>query len=185
MKAGYRYRIYPTSGQQMALAQLFGCVRVVWNDALAFCIAQFQSGEKKPKNTELQKKFITQAKTQNKRSWLGKVSCVPLQQSLNDLEQAYQNFFKSCKGQRKGKPVKPPRFKKRHAKQSARFTQRGFRLRGNCLHIAKIGKIKIAWSRSLPEPPTSVTIIKDAAGRYFASFSQKRRSLSLRQETVE
>ncbi|NEO99826.1 MAG: IS200/IS605 family element transposase accessory protein TnpB [Symploca sp. SIO2E9] len=170
MKARYRYRIYPTVGQQMALARLFGCVRVIWNDALAFCINQYKNGEKKPKNAELQKQFITQAKRTTQREWLSKVSCVPLQQALNDLEQAYQNFFKSCKGQRKGKHVLPPKFKKRHAKQSARFTQRGFTLRSDCLKIAKIGKLKIAWSRPLPCVPSSVTLIKDAAGRYFVSF---------------
>ncbi|NER95660.1 MAG: IS200/IS605 family element transposase accessory protein TnpB [Symploca sp. SIO1B1] len=170
MKARYRYRIYPTPGQQMALAKLFGCVRVVWNDALAFCITQYKAGGKKPQNSELQKQFITQAKKTREREWLSQVSCVPLQQSLNDLEQAYQNFFKSCKGQRKGKQVLPPKFKKRHAKQSARFTQRGFTLRGDCLKVAKIGKLKIAWSRPLPFEPSSVTVIKDAAGRYFVSF---------------
>ncbi|NET59233.1 MAG: transposase, partial [Symploca sp. SIO2E6] len=170
MKARYRYRVYPTVGQQMALAKLFGCVRVIWNDALAFCINRYKAGEKKPKNAELQKQFITQAKRTTQREWLSEVSCVPLQQSLNDLEQAYQNFFKSCKGERKGKPVKPPKFKKRHAKQSARFTQRGFTIRGNCLKIAKVGKLKIAWSRPLPSQPSSVTLIKDAAGRYFVSF---------------
>ncbi|NER47625.1 MAG: IS200/IS605 family element transposase accessory protein TnpB [Symploca sp. SIO1A3] len=170
MKARYRYQIYPTPGQQMALAKLFGCVRVVWNDALAFCITQYKAGGKKPQNSELQKQFITQAKKTREREWLSQVSCVPLQQSLNDLEQAYQNFFKSCKGQRKGKQVLPPKFKKRHAKQSARFTQRGFTLRGDCLKVAKIGKLKIAWSRPLPFEPSSVTVIKDAAGRYFVSF---------------
>jgi len=121
MKARYRYRIYPTPGQQMALAKLFGCCRVVFNDALAFCIEQYQKREKKLRNGELQKKFITQAKKTVERHWLTEVSNIPLQQSLNDLEQAYQNFFKSCKGQRKGKPVRPPRFKKRRAKQTARF----------------------------------------------------------------
>ncbi|NEO75913.1 RNA-guided endonuclease TnpB family protein [Moorena sp. SIO4G3] len=170
MKARYRYRIYPIPGQQMALAKLFGCVRVVFNDALAFCINQYKSGEKKPKNSELQKQFITEAKRTAEREWLSDVSCVPLQQSLNDLEQAYQNFFKSCNRQRKGKPVKPPKFKKRHAKQSARFTQRGFSLRGDCLKIAKVGKLKVVWSRPLPAEPSSVTIVKDAANRYFASF---------------
>ncbi|NEP12137.1 MAG: IS200/IS605 family element transposase accessory protein TnpB [Symploca sp. SIO2C1] len=170
MKARYRYRIYPTPRQQLALAKLFGCVRVVWNDALAFCITQYKTGAKKPKNAQLHKQFITQAKRTTQREWLSGVSCVPLQQALNDLEKAYRNFFKSCKGQRKGKPVKPPKFKKRHAKQSARFTQRGFTIRGDCLKIAKIGKLKIVWSRPLPAEPSSVTVIKDAAGRYFVSF---------------
>ncbi|NEO99712.1 MAG: transposase, partial [Symploca sp. SIO2E9] len=169
MKARYRYRIYPTLGQQMALAKLFGCCRVVWNDALAFCNQQYQRGEKKPKNSELQKRFITQAKKTLERQWLTEVSNIPLQQSLNDLEQAYQNFFKSCKGQRKGKPVRPPRFKKRRAKQTARFRQGGFKVNQR-LKLAKIGEVKVIWSRELPTEPTSVTIIKDSAGRYFASF---------------
>ncbi|WP_228037033.1 helix-turn-helix domain-containing protein [Cuspidothrix issatschenkoi] len=37
MKARYQYRFYPTIQQQQSLAQLFSCVRVVWNDALAIC----------------------------------------------------------------------------------------------------------------------------------------------------
>jgi len=154
----------------MALAKLFGCVRVVWNDALAFCINQYKAGEKKPRNAELQKQFITQAKKTKEREWLSEVSNIPLQQSLNDLEQAYQNFFKSCKGQRKGRPVKPPKFKKRHASSSARFRQGGFKVAQAVVKLAKVGKLDIIWSRPLPAEPSSVTIIKDAAGRYFASF---------------
>ena len=170
MKARFKYRIYPTAQQKTALAQLFGCVRVVWNDALAFCNEQYQKGEDKPKNSQLQKQFITQAKQTEDREWLGEVSVVALQQSLNDLEQAYQNFFKSCKGERKGKPVRPPRFKKKSNQQSARFTKRGFKTDDDSVFIAKIGFIKAVYSRKLPRDPSSVTIIKDPSGRYFASF---------------
>ena len=35
---------------------------------------------------------------------------------------------------------------------------------------AKIGKLKIVWSRDLPAAPSSVTVIKDSANRYFLSF---------------
>jgi putative transposase len=91
MKARFNYRVYPTSSQQLALAKLFGCTRVVWNDALACCIATYQAGGKKPKNGALQKQFITLAKQQEERVWLSEVSNIPLQQSLNDLEQAYSN----------------------------------------------------------------------------------------------
>jgi len=38
------------------------------------------------------------------------------------------------------------------------------------LRLAKIGDVKVAWSRELPSPPSSVTLIRDRAGRYFASF---------------
>ncbi|GET44320.1 RNA-guided endonuclease InsQ/TnpB family protein [Microseira wollei] len=170
MKARYRYRVYPTLSQQLALNKLFGSVRVVWNDALANCVAQYQSGNKKPKGADLQKQFITQAKKTKDRVWLSEVSNIPLQQSLNDLEQAYQNFFKSCNGKRKGKPVRPPRFKKRRAAQSAGFTKGGFKVHQTSVYLAKIGKVKVVWSRPLPAQPSSVTIIKDAAKRYFVSF---------------
>ncbi|ABW31962.1 transposase, IS605 family (plasmid) [Acaryochloris marina MBIC11017] len=62
-----------------------------------------------------------------------------------------------------------PRFKKRHSTQTARFTLRGFSV-GTKLYLAKIGSIKVQWSRALPSEPSSVTIIKDPSGRYFASF---------------
>lgn len=170
MKARYRYRVYPTPFQQLALSKLFGCVRVVWNDALFHCIAQYKSGCKKPNNASLQKQFITQAKKTEDRAWLSDVSNVPLQQSLNDLDQAYQNFFKSCKRERKGKSVRPPKFKKRQSTQSARFTNIAFKLHNNVLYLAKIGNIEVIWSRPLPSQASSVTVIKDAADRYFVSF---------------
>ncbi|XZO01042.1 MAG: transposase [Microcoleus sp.] len=50
MKARYQFRFYPTDQQKPSLAQLFGCVRVVWNDALALC----KQSEKKPKSSENQ-----------------------------------------------------------------------------------------------------------------------------------
>ena len=170
MKARYRYRIYPTPGQQIALSQLFGCTRVVWNDALAHCIEQYHGGNKKPNNAQLQRQFITQAKQTAERQWLSEVSNIPLQQSLNDLNVAYQNFFKSCQGERKGRTIRPPKFKKRHSTQSARFTRYGFSLKGDQVYLAKIGKLKVMWSRPLPSTPSSVTVIKDAANRYFLSF---------------
>jgi len=61
MKSRYQYRIYPTPGQQTELAKLFGCCRVVRNDALAL-IKAIPQGEKWPSNAELQRLVITQAK---------------------------------------------------------------------------------------------------------------------------
>ncbi len=77
------------------------------------------------------------------------VSSIPLQQSLKDLETAYSNFFASCKGERKGKKVKPPKFKKRKSKQSARFTDNGFTVNQHHVTLAKIGDLKVVWSRPL------------------------------------
>lgn len=170
MKLRYRYRIYPTDSQKIALAQLFGCVRVVWNDALSFCQQSYRTGEKYCGESELQKQFITQAKKTDERAWLSDVSNIPLQQSIRDLNKAYQNFFNSCQGKRKGKKVNSPRFKKRKSKQSARFTTGGFKIGQHKVYLAKIGKLKTIWSRPLPAPPSSCTVIKDSADRYFLSF---------------
>jgi len=145
---------------------LFGCVRVVWNDALALC----KRSNKLPKNSELQKICITQAKKTSQREWLGQVSVTPLQQSVADLGVAFNNFFSSRNGKRKGPKLKSPRFKKKASRQSARFTQRAFSLKGEKVYLAKIGNLKVKWSRPLPSEPTSVTAIKDASGRYFLSF---------------
>jgi len=91
-------------------------------------------------------------------------------QSLNDLNQAYQNFFTSTKGQRKGRPVKPPKFKTKNSKQTARFRKGGFKVGQHKVYLTKVGQLKIVWSRKLPSEPSSVTVIKDSANRYFLSF---------------
>lgn len=166
MKARYKFRFYPTDQQRQSLAQLFGCVRVVWNDALAIC----KDAAKLPSNNDLQKLVITQAKKTTEREWLATVSNIPLQQSVADLGVAYKNFFDSLKGKRKGKKVGSPRFKKKTGKQSARFRIGGFSIKGKEVYLAKIGNVKPIWSRELPSNPSSVTLIKDAANRYFLSF---------------
>ena len=94
---------------------------------------------------------------------------MPLQQSLKDLDVAFRNFFSSMTDNRKGPKVQMPRFKKRSSAQSARFVGTAFKI-DQKLKLAKIGSIKVKWSRELPSEPSSVTVIKDAAGRYFASF---------------
>ena len=148
MKARCQYRIYPTDQQRQSLAQLFGCVRVAWNDALALC----KQSERKPKSAELQKIVITQAKQSEERAWLSEVSVVPLQQSVADLETAFKNFFDSCKGKRKGRKAGYPKFKKRTNNQSARFTLRGFSMKEDGgVYLAKIGIVK-------PISPVRITI---------------------------
>jgi putative transposase len=165
MKARYQYRFYPTDQQQQSLAQLFGCVRVVWNDALAMC----KQAEKLPGFNKLSA-LLTQTKKTIERSWLTDVSAVPLQQSLRNLDVAYRNFFNSRNGKRKGGKMGIPKFKKKTNKQSAEFTKAAFSIDGKNVYLAKIGDLQPIWSRELPNSPSSVTVIKDCANRYFLSF---------------
>ncbi|MEO6087187.1 MAG: transposase [Umezawaea sp.] len=96
-----------------------------------------------------------------------------LQQALADLNVAYRNFFASLSGKRKGRKVAPPCFRSRKDnRQAIRFTRNArFAVLGNGrLRLPKIGDVPVRWSRDLPAEPSSVTVVKDAAGRYFASF---------------
>jgi putative transposase len=166
MKQRYQYRIYPTQQQTHDLARLFGCCRVVWNDALALC----GLSDKLPSNGDLQKTCITLAKKSENREWLSEVSNIPLQQSIADLGVAFTNYFSSLKGVRKGQKIRRPKFKKRNGRQSARFRKGGFLIKNGKVYLAKIGLIEVVWSRELPSDASSVTVIKDAVDRYFVSF---------------
>ena len=192
MKARYQYRIYPRPNQIAPLAKAFGCARVVWNDALVIFL-----NEEKPKLAganrrfgetsavsrprlspcerrafpkDVDKRVITQAKKTQERCWLSEVSNIVLQQSYRDLLTAWSNYFSSLNGKRKGKKVGRPKFKKKQSRQAIRFRKGGFTVHSCSVKLAKIGHIPIEFSRPLPTNPSSVTIIKDCAGRYFASF---------------
>lgn len=101
-----------------------------------------------------------------------RLSAVVLQQSLRDLDTAYKNFFDSVKGERQGREVGPPHYKsKKDTRQSIRLNTNAFCLQDNgTVYVAKVGNLKVTWSRRLPAAPTSLTVTKDGCGRYFRSF---------------
>jgi putative transposase len=172
MRLRYNYRLYPTPGQCTGLAKAFGCARVVFNDALRARQQAHAAGQPYLTDAELSTR-LTAAKATPERAWLSEVSAVVLQQALADLNAAYRNFFASVNGSRKGPKVGPPRFRSRKdRRQTIRFTRNApFAVTvGGRLRLPKIGDVPVRWSRSLPSEPSSVTVIKDAAGRYFASF---------------
>ncbi|WP_411130179.1 RNA-guided endonuclease InsQ/TnpB family protein [Streptomyces sp. x-19] len=170
MQLRYAFRVYPSAGQRGSLARAFGCARVVFNDALRVREDARATGLSFVTSGELSKR-LTAAKKTPGRAWLAEVSSVILQQSLRDLDTAYRNFFDSLKGKRP--KMGPPRFKsKRDTRQTIRFTANaGWKITpGGKLRLPKIGDLTLKWSRTLPSTPTTVTVIKDSAGRYFASF---------------
>jgi putative transposase len=169
----YNFRLYPTSGQQQSLARAFGCARVVFNDALRIRKDAHEQDQPWPKSGELSKQLITQAKQTPERAWLTNAPVGVMQQALRDLDTAYRNFFDSLSGKRQGPKIGEPRFRsRRDNRQTARYTRSdAFKIRSNGkLFLPKVGEVKVKWSRALPSDPASVTVVKDAAGRYFASF---------------
>ncbi|MFC9270393.1 RNA-guided endonuclease InsQ/TnpB family protein [Streptomyces zhihengii] len=170
MQLRYSFRVYPSAGQRTALARAFGCARVVFNDALRVRETARAAGLPFVASGELSKRLTASKKT-SERAWLGEVSSVVLQQSLRDLDTAYRNFFDGLKGKRPR--VGAPRFKSRKdTRQAVRFTANaGWKITaGGKLRLPKVGDVAVRWSRSLPSVPSTVTVIKDSAGRYFASF---------------
>ncbi|MGH9380572.1 MAG: RNA-guided endonuclease InsQ/TnpB family protein, partial [Thermoanaerobaculia bacterium] len=172
MKLRYSFRLYPSPGQRQALARTFDCARVVFNDALTTRREAHASGLPYPRDGELSRRLITEAKKTPERAWLAEVSAVVLQQALADLSVAYRNFFDSLKGKRKGPNLAPPRYRSKRGRQAIRFTRNAhFTITaGGKLRLPKIGELPVRWSRKLPSEPSSVTVILDRAGRYFASF---------------
>ncbi|MEU6412575.1 transposase [Microbispora sp. NPDC046933] len=173
MQLRYNFRLFPTAGQRVALGRAFGCARVVFNDGLRARQDAHTAGLPFISDGELSKRVITKAKKTPERSWLGDVSAVVLQQAVADLNKAYRNFFDSITGRRKGPKVAPPRFRSRKDnRQAIRFTKNArFSITpGGKLRLPKIGDVPVRWSRALPAEPSSVTVVEDAAGRYFASF---------------
>lgn len=171
----YRYRAYPTGAQAKALARVFGCVRVVFNNALATRENARHAGEPIPTPAQLSA-ALTAAKATEERAWLAAVSAVPLQQALMDADRAYRNFFDSITGKRKGRKVGAPRFKTRRSRQSARFTANAkFKIIETThgvgfVRLPKMGQVRFELSRPLPAVPSSVTVIQEADGRYYLSF---------------
>jgi putative transposase len=88
-----------------------------------------------------------------------------MQQAVRHLDRAFLNFFEGR--------AKYPTFKKKHGEQSATYVGTAFQLKGTTLTLAKIEEpLHIVWSRPLPEgcKPSSVTVSKDTADRYFVSI---------------
>jgi putative transposase len=148
---------------------VFGRARVVYNDALRVREQAHADGDK-VSDTEVQRRVITLAKATPEREWLREVASVALVQACQDARRAYKNWFDSLAGKRKGRKAGHPQFRRKHGHQSIRLTRNGFSLHGPRLYVAKVGDMRVKWSRDLPAVPSSVTVIREADGRYYASF---------------
>ncbi len=163
-KRAFKYRFYPTDAQAAELSRTFGCVRKVYNLALAARTEAWTRQERV--NYNQTSAMLTAWKKTEELAYLNDVSSVPLQQALRHLQLAFTHFF--------GKRAKYPRFKSRKkSRKSAEYTTSAFRFRGGRLTLAKMAQpLDIVWSRPLPEgaSPSTVTVSQDAAGRWFVSL---------------
>lgn len=165
VKRAYKYRFYPTPEQQEQLAQTFGCVRYVYNRALAERSRAWTQEQRRVTHADTDK-MLTAWKRDPETAWLKDPSKGPLQAALRNLQSAFDSFWR--------KQTKyPQRKKKGKTKDSATYFRGTFTYRNGELKLAKMGAaLNIAWSRNLPEGanPSQVTVSKDSADRYFVSI---------------
>ena len=160
-KRAYKERFYPTPEQAELLAQSFGCARFVWNNTLHYRTDAYQTHGQSISHSEAEKRLVG---LKAEFPWLKDVSSVILQQTLRDQKAAFDNFFNPTL------KARYPRFKKKDGRQSIRLTKAAFRYRDGDITIAKTQTpLPIRWSRPLPGAPSSITISRDRAGRYFIS----------------
>ncbi|MEV5410962.1 RNA-guided endonuclease TnpB family protein [Thermopolyspora sp. NPDC052614] len=167
MRTAYKCRAYPTPQQAAMLSRTFGCVRVVWNQTLAWRRHRWHT-ERQSTNVPQANAFLTQLKRTEQFAWLNEVSSVPLQQVLRTQQRAFVNFFEGR--------ARHPRFKSRSGRQSAEYTRRGFRWRAGRLYLAKLdGPLELVWSWPQVDPatldPSTVTISRDPDGRWYVSLA--------------
>src|SRR5438552_715178 len=163
-KKAYKYRFYPTPEQAVMLARTFGCCRVVYNWGLRERSDAYSQRGERLSYDDLSARLTT-LKKQEAYTWLNEVSSVPLQQSLRHLDRAFLNFFEGR--------ADYPTFKKKHGPQAATYASSAFKWDGTNLTLAKMEyPLDIVWSRPLPKgcKPSSITITKDCADRYFVSL---------------
>jgi putative transposase len=163
VKRAFKFRFYPTSEQAIEANRTFGCVRKVWNKALAERHALY-STEKKSITYAAMGRNLTAWKQTDELGFLREVSSVPLQQTLRHQQVAFNNFF--------NKTAHYPRFKNRNGRQSAEYTRNGFRWKNGQLFLAKMTEpLDLRLSRPVPEgEPTTITISRDPLGRWYVSM---------------
>jgi putative transposase len=148
--AGYRYRAYPTPDQGRVAGPDVWLRPVVFNDALRARQDAHGAGER-ISDTQVQGRVVTLAKTTPQRQWLGEVASVALVQACQDARRAYRNWFDSLSGARKGRKVGHPRFRsRRDNRASIRLTRNGFGITTGGVRLAKVGDVRLVWSRVLP-----------------------------------
>ena len=165
VRRAYKYRFYPTPEQAEQLTRTFGCVRYVYNRALAERSRAWTQEQRRVTHAETDR-MLTGWKRDPDTAWLAEPSKGPLQAALRNLQSAFDKFWR--------KQNRYPKFKKKgKTRDSATYFRNCFTFRDGRLKLAKQSEpLDIRWSRPLPDgaDPSQVTVSRDAAGRWFVSL---------------
>lgn len=165
---GYKYRIYPDKEQENLISHTLGSCRFVYNHFLAVRRDEWQANHKSVTYNQTSA-MLTDLKRYEEYSWLKEVDSVALQESLKNLDTAYQNFF--------AKRAKYPRFKSKHCHRQSYRTRNqsnGIRFVDGKLKLPKIGLVKIKQHRTFEGRILNATVSRTASGKYFVSLCVKQ-----------
>ncbi len=174
MLKAYEYRIYPNSQQEEIFNQTLGLCRLYWNTVV------FNKNQDHSMLIQGYKPTFEKYKPEA-LEWSKEAACsIPLAQMWSDVRAAYSNFFKSCKGERKGKFSQPPRFKsKKNPKDSFRYSCSNCtpKIDSNGLYLTKkLGYIKISSSCRFAEGKwKNITFRRTATGKWFVKICVEKK----------
>ena len=164
MLKGIRIRIYPNKHQKELIVKTFGCCRLVYNKGLALRKGIYETTKESIGYKETNS-MLTSLKHTDEFAFLKEVDSMSLQQSLRDLDKAYQNYFKLKNGF--------PKFKSKHNHHKSYRTQNV----NNCICIGggnkhiklpKLGYVKAKVSYNLSDAKiNNATIEQMPSGKYF------------------
>lgn len=167
MEYSYKFRLYPTATQREQMARNFGCCRYVFNHFLAQRQEQYRDNGKAPTRFQ-QDKSLTALKQE--LPWLKEVDSTSLQATLQDLDTAYQNFFRRIKhGEKPGYP----KFKSKHDhRQSYKSKCVGTNIKvlDKAVQLPKLGLVKCRVSKAVKGRILSATVSQSPSGKYFVSI---------------
>lgn len=171
-----KYRIYPNAEQEVLLSKHFGCVRWLYNRALATKKEAWETEKRNVTRYALSAELPTLKKAEE-TAWLKEVNSQSLQAALVNLDMAYTRFFREKKGF--------PKFKSKHHRQSFQVPQSGVVGEG-FVQIPKVGRMKAKISRPVEGKVKTITISKTPTGKYFASvLSETEEELPLKLPVTE
>ncbi|TMO21641.1 transposase [Pseudoalteromonas sp. S4492] len=158
-----KVRIYPTPEQADFLNRQFGAVRFAWNKALAVKTHYYKVREQNLSPKKDLKPLLATAKKSRKYSWLKEADSIALQQSVINLDKAFQNFF-DPKLQ-----ARFPRFKSKHGKQSS-YHCMSVSVSESWIKVPKCKPIKAKVHREIAGEVKSITLTRTPSGKYYASI---------------
>ena len=158
-----KVRIYPTLEQVDFLNRQFGAVRFVWNKALAIKNHYYKVREQNLSPKKDLKPLLAVAKKSRRYSWLKESDSMALQQSVINLDKAFQNFFNPKL------EAGFPRFKSKHGKQSS-YHCTNISVGGDWIKVPKCKPIKARVHREISGDIKSITLSRTTTDKYYASI---------------